>query len=273
LLVQPDKEFDDPALKRAVCRCWACDCASEQLRKRVAALVGDANWDANRDDNRMVIGARRSAMRASWFLWPLAAAAILVISVVLFNRSRAGSTGNTIAVAALPVSLETNLIRTHDHCCKLESHQGLRVPKDDDAAIVAAMHARLNQPVLMFHPADSAWNFRGAAICRVGDTPTGHLVFAKGADALSIFSLPKSLLPGACEGSEYKATVDQHCIVAFIKDGALFCAVESGPAGTVSVDQLDQMAQGMKPAVSVAAGPEGAPAGIVVAELLRPIGQ
>lgn len=258
-----DQEFHDPALKEAVCRCWACDCASEQLRKRVAGLLNDYN--------RMVIGGPRSRRRISRILWPLAAAAVLVISIALFNRHRAGSSGRTLA--ALPISLETNLIRTHDHCCKLQSHQGLRVPRDNDAAIIAAMHARLNQPVLMFHPADDAWNFRGAAICRVGNTPTGHLVFAKGADALSIFSLPKSLLPGASEGSEYEATVDQHCIVAFVKDGALFCAVESGPAGTVSVDQLEQMTQRMKPAVSVAAGPESAPANIVVAELLRPIGR
>jgi len=94
-------------------------------------------------------------------------------------------------------------------------------------------------------------------------------VYAKGAEGLSIFMLPKSLVPGAVEGAEYSTTVDQHCIVGFVKDGALFCIVSSGPAGTISVDELQQMRSQMEPMVAAAREPEST--GMVVAELLRPV--
>jgi hypothetical protein len=259
--VQSKEEFRDPALKEAVRRCWACDCASEQLRKRVGALLVEEKVSVHRRPTRM-------NLRASWILWPLAAAAAVLISVVVFDRSRPGST--PIAPANLQLaSLETDLIRTHDHCCKLKNHQGLAVPKTDDVAIADLLRAKLKQPVLVYHPQDLNWKFQGAAVCHVGSTDTGHLVFLKGDDALSIFSLPKSRLPDLKEGNQFSGTVNGHCIVGFVKDGALFCVVGSGPAESMSVDELQQMSQQMIPVV--ADGPAVVPTGVVLTELLRPI--
>ncbi len=220
------------------------------------------------DDSLKENPQRRPAnrLRGSWVLWPLAAAALMVISVGLFDHF--GGRSSSVAVASvLPVGLEADLISRHDHCCQAENHQGFSVSRDDDAGIVAAMHLRLNQPVLMYRPKDSNWTFRGASICPVGSTPSGHLVFADGTDRLSIFSLPKSVLPGTVEGSEFSTTLDNHRIVGFVKDDALFFAVESG--NTISLDQLHQMTTDMKPAVAFTAMPVGG--GLAVTELLHPI--
>jgi hypothetical protein len=132
----------------------------------------------------------------------------------------------------------------------------LQAPKDDDAAIAAAMRTRLAQPaVLVARPTDSGWDFRGAAICPVGKTPAGHLVFAKGEEVISVYTLPASVAPTATNGSHFEATTDGHPIAAFARDGGLFCLVGSGPAGTITLDQLTQMRDRMMSDVSVAEVP------------------
>jgi hypothetical protein len=264
--VQGKDEFRDPALKEAVCRCWGCDCASEHLRKRVAAMLAQEDA-ASGDETLQHRRSNRMNLRVSWILWPLAAAAAVLVSVSLFDRFRPSHSSPLVAPEL--ASLETDLIRTHDHCSKEANHQGLPVPKNDDVAIADLLRERLKQPVLVYRPKDTAWKFRGASVCPVGSTSSGHLVFVKGDDALSIFSLPKALWPDGKEGSEFSATVQGHSIVGFVKDGALFCVVGSGPVGSMSVDELQQMSQRMKPVV--AEGPAVEPTGVVLTELLRPI--
>lgn len=261
--MQSSNEFHDPVLKEAVRRCWGCECASKELRNRIGSLLND--------DNKMVIGPGRRTRRLAWVIWPLAAAAVLVVSVVILDRTKKQPPslvpGSTQLATALPEDLESALIATHDGCSKVANHQGMPAPKDDDTAIASIMHDTLHRPVLMVHPNEAGWDFHGASFCPVGGTKSGHLVFGRGDERLSVFSLPKSMLPGASEGSQFAGTYKEHCIVGFVKDGALFCAVETGPAGSISLAHLQQLSQQMEPAVAVS---QIKPQGGELAELLRP---
>jgi hypothetical protein len=254
---QPDREFNDPVLKDAVRRCWSCDCAPSELQKKIASLC--ASSDAN--EHQKPLG------KLSWVIWPMAIAASLVLAVGFFHRFENHPAPLAIA-PAIPVSLENDLIFRHDRCCIEPNHQHVNAPKNDDAAIENAMHQQLNRPVLVFHPQDRKWDFRGASICPVGSVPAGHLVFVKGKNALSIFSLPKSFFPDAVEGKQYAVATDKHCIVGFVKDGAFFCLVSSGD---VSVGELQKMEPQMLPAISRSFSPHPEP--ILLTELLRPIHQ
>jgi hypothetical protein len=182
-----DTEFNDPVLKEAVRRCWACDCCPNELQKKIAQLC----------ESRKSSGSMRA-----WVMWTasMAAGIFLVMGYLHHIQAQHQTTDNVIA-AELPASLQTDLISRHDSCCKKANHQHLKAPASDDTAMAAEMHARLNRPVLVFRPQDGDWQFRGAAMCSVGTTPAGHLVFVKGSDALSIFSLPQSLVPAAAEGT------------------------------------------------------------------------
>jgi hypothetical protein len=265
-----EDEFRDPALKQAIHRCWASEGAPAALRARIARLCQESQL-------AQAAGSSRSKStrgnRISWMIWPVSLAALLLISFAVFNRLH--SAGDQGAIA-LPVILENQLIKTHDGCCKDFDHQHLPgVSKSDDAGIARAFAVDLKQPVVMFRPADAHWVFRGASICPVGGTPSGHLVFVKGDAALSIFSLPISVLlpsmPDAHDGDHFSGTLNQHEVVGFVKDGALFCMVSSGPAGTLTLDEMKKMESRMQPSVAMGMQAKPQHRTVVLAELLQPI--
>jgi hypothetical protein len=279
--LQPQNDFQDPALKQAVRRCWMGECASEQLRRRVVAVLAEKDVDSSQAGSsgglKLAGGfadprvghldgpsARETNSRLfigrAW-TWPVAAAAAVVLSFSLFLYYRSAQ--------SLPETLASGLIATHDACSKSADHQHLTVAINDSAGIERELGHKLQRAVLVDHPQDPAWRFLGASICPVNRIDSGHLVFLKGADALSIFSLPKSVLPDAAEGSVYASTVDQHSIVGFVKDGAVFCIVGSGPDASVTLDQLEQMRSSMES--KVASSTPLSDQTVAMVELLRPV--
>lgn len=243
--------FDDPALKAAACKAWGREQAPANLCRCVEGLVRtcrSANGDAR--------GIHR-VMR-SWLAWPVGLAAIIALAVgirslVQTSPSSAPQIASvTPALPALPASLETALITTHDHCCGASNHHHIQAPIEDDAAIARAMQSRLLQAVLVARPDSGAWGFRGAAICPVGATPAGHLLFVKDDGKISIFSLPDRLMPGAKDGGHYESTTAGHPIAAFARSGGLFCLVGSGSNGAVTQQQLVEMRNQMEAAVTAA---------------------
>jgi hypothetical protein len=249
-----DPEFVDPALKSAVKRTCCGERCPAALRTRIENLLHEES-------------THRSRNWKPWLIGPLAAAALILLAIGVWTRLYQASPPPT-QLAALPASLQADLIQRHDHCCKVKNHQGLPVRIDNDSAIASAMRHRLSHAVLMDRPSEPGWTFRGASICPVGSIPSGHLVFVKGPDALSVFSLPASCDPCLQNGNQCEMTTDGHLIVAFAKDGALFCLVGSGPQGTISMDELNKMRDKMKPDVVAARPVETRPA---FAELIYPL--
>jgi hypothetical protein len=192
-------------------------------------------------------------------LWPLAIAAMtaLVIGIKFTVFATTHSPAAPVLAAlpplpALPVSLQADLVKTHEHCCHMANHHYLKAPKDDDAAIAQAMRQRLSQAVLVARPTDGGWDFRGAAICPVGTAPAGHLVFAKNDNVVSVFSLPMATAPNAANSEQFETMIDGHPIAAFTKDGGLFCLVGSGPTGSITLKELTAMRDRMEDRVTTA---------------------
>ena len=260
-----ETEMNDPALKAAIKRAWGSECCPAHLRECLCTLAEDADRPIR-----------------LWLAWGAAAAAVLAMAVILsavhqplspaasdLALSSDSSSQNIQFTDVLPAALQTELVTTHDRCAAKPSHHRLLVSMNDDAAMAAAMRSQLSQAVLVARPAQGNWTFRGAAVCSIGSCHTGHLVFVSGDEALSIFSLPRSLDPNLKDGAHVETMKDGHPIAAFAKDGALFCLVSSGTKDAMTVGQLAQMRDHMEGQVtSLAASDAPGPA---IAELLYPI--
>jgi hypothetical protein len=272
----PLETFDDPALKAALKRSLGGEQCSQALRERCCCLCsGSSNWRF-----------------AAWgIVAGLAAAAVVVLTVAVpmfrpasaarlavDTRQPAPTMGPVSPVPpgspvspgspSAPAALWADLVDTHERCVHSADHHRLDKGAATDAAIADAMRTRLSHAVLVARPTDPRWVFRGAAICRAGDTPCGHLVFSRGDQAISVFSLPSSAAPQLQGQPVQHILSNGHPIVAFVKDGALFCLVGSGPVGTISTDDLDQMRQRMQNDVTADAPDHST----VLAELLTPVG-
>jgi hypothetical protein len=142
----------------------------------------------------------------------------------------------------LPASAVLAMVATHDDCCTLADHHLLPgVPPDDLPAIAQKIRGDLDIPVLAMNIGDG-WKFEGAGECPVGGYKTAHLLFRRGNQAMSMFSIPASdFHVDADQTYAYAADNTGHLLAGFAKDGALYCLVESGPAGGMSSDQMQQL--------------------------------
>lgn len=226
----PD-DFDAPALRAAVHHCWGAERAPPMLRARIEQACA-----AGRRPNRF------AAVR-----WGLAIAAGVAVAVAVPRfvarpppPAGGGGTVGPLAVSALPVWDE--VVRNHDQCLAKGDVTGMPVlHRGQDTVIAAALRRELARPVLVCRPGDPGWDCRRAGICTVGDRPTGHVVFVKQADALSIFSLPHGAAPTVRDGGEFELTRSGHRIVGFAERGAVFALVGSGPAPDADLPHLRRM--------------------------------
>jgi hypothetical protein len=195
-------------------------------------------------------------------LWPLAAAATiaLVVGVTMMMSATPHSPLNPAnpPIRSLPLPFPPCLPRLNPHDQLSRTLLSRRRSSPRESAEERRRRHRTGDARTPFAsradgPAgDPSWYFRGAAICPVGGTPAGHLVFARNDDVISIYSLPKQLAPDAKDGDQFEATIDGHPIAAFAKDGGLFCFISSGPAGSVTLKQLTDIRNQMEDRVTTA---------------------
>jgi hypothetical protein len=239
--------FEESELDAAVRRAWGTERAPAELRQRVlSALTSEALLASSAPPERT---ARTTPSPAFWrhraFGWATtaAAAAALLIGIALAASERfhpapatiasavAAGTGDDAAAppATFPTDLAGALVRTHDGCLRVHSndhHLFKAAPKDGVRAIAQGMSARLHHPVIAAAPVGDGWEFRGAAICPVGNVKSAHLIYARDDAAVSIFSLPASIVVSSCpDHQNCDAAVDGHPMAGFVENGGFFCVV------------------------------------------------
>lgn len=255
----PDS-FNDPALKAAVRQAWGAERCPEALRQRITGLI-----QAERSGMRLAgTPARREAIasrESRWWLGSrtlsgLAAAAIVVlgfgVSYKFFSRTGNDVVRGTqeISTNSLPATLASNLVSRHDSCCKAPDHHV--IGGDDFQQIASEIEKRLLIPV-MAKPLDKSWSFHGASICPVGDTNSAHLVFARDRQFVSLFSLPTSVDPAA-RNQTFSQLDQNHPIAGFETSHGFYCVVGSSPDGTLTLDDVRNLRDRMRPVVIAADG-------------------
>lgn len=246
--------FDDPILKAAVRRAWSQESAPPQLRAKITTLIaGMGDTDAGEAETAEPAPSMRLPERqGGWRLPPwvgYAAAAVVLLAVGLISIQMIGtdtpSPGPTVA-GGLPVSFISDLVKTHDRCCNFANHHTIDAPRDDIDAIREDLEDRLGKPVWVFDATADGWHFRGAAICRVADRRSAHLLYDRPSNGqtLSVISVPYegncSLRRGEVVTLPMQAN---HPVAGFIDAGEFHCLIGHSSDGSLTMDELKQMTE------------------------------
>ena len=280
VMTTPDPTFDDPQLKAAVNRVWGTETAPAYLRERVAALgIGAARVPAA--DVVMPGPLRR---RAAW-TWPLrhprplyglAAAAMMVIGFgIAYQLDRpsgsrfvspsytvsdpwpaappprtAPTPRATTSPVVLPAKVAEQLFETHARCVSHGDHDGFDdVSRADFDALRQRLERQLGYRVLA-GPVDDGrgrWEFRGGAVCTVGDVRAAHLVFVRNGQAVSVFTLPKSVCPDARGGEVAEDPNPAHPLAVYVRPNGVQCIVGTSGDGSLFPQQLRLIAESLRP--------------------------
>jgi hypothetical protein len=266
--------FDDPALKEAVRRAWSRQSAPQEVHRRVREALASASAEAPAPREAVragstasmrlaepldVIEARRRVHRG------LAVAAGIVLAVgisVTVMRNQSPPPGTPVQLAG---ELPASLVIRHDECAKAPDHHKLGVSRDDFTTIASELQSQTGHAVLA-KPVGDGWQFIGAGPCPVNGVPSGHLVFAKGADRLSLISLPASVLSRVAPQSPYNGEDSGHVLAGFIQNDMFVCLVGSSPQGTSGLTQIQPLRDRLRTeaATAVAAGRDLKPADFAV---------
>ena len=214
--------FDDPGLKAAIRRLWAAERAPQELRQRVTGRFRDL---------------RAPAWAPAVRRWTMVAAAVLVLGLgVSFWQLHPRQTQSGSA-AVLPAALVHDLYARHDGCCKAPDHHMPGLPRRDFSRIGQSLSVMLHIPVLSGDPS-GPWDFRGASICPVGERKSAHLLFARGNQAVSLFSLPPDSWKSPTENASCTECDGTHALAAFATANGFYCIVGSSTDGSLTIDQV-----------------------------------
>ena len=232
-------QFEDPALKQALRRCCGSECAPIDFRARLAKLLVAAAEVAPVPAPRFRNDAKRTMFifgRNTMAGLGIAAALLVVVGLAAMRLMRSSHEN-------VPSAIGLAMVDRHDRCCQQPEHHQADIPRAALPAIASAMRNQLGFPVLAANLVNDGWHFRGASKCPVGDVRSAHLLFDKGEETISVFSLPAGSFPAVDQGHWYEAVVQNHPVVCYARDGAVFAFVGHDVGGKLKLAELESLAK------------------------------
>lgn len=231
---RPPDNFDDEALKSAVRRAWGNERAPEGLRKSIALMAAPKP---------------AAPSPRSWpkFLGPspiksLAAAVLVTIGVAclgyqLYRMNRPTPMG--VTVEKIPASVAHTLADDHDHMVADANKWSSEIPHDNPEQLAAALKQKLNYAPMTASPGDG--------FSLVGAVPTGkgsgaQLLYQKGNQTVSVFSLPASQVPLCQNNANVSgAAIPNHPMAGFVHDGGFYMLVGSSTDNSISSTEVQAL--------------------------------
>jgi hypothetical protein len=224
-LPRVEQEFEAPELKLAVKRMYGGERAPLGLRQRVETILAAPV-------------ARPARMRIERpVMWQWAAAAMIMVGlgglVARVNWERHHPVGGQTLAA---------MVKIHDYCCREgNKHQQKEIPQESFALIGQTMAQKLEKPVLAANL--EGWKFVGAAMCPINGKNSAHLVYHRGGQRLSVFSLPASACDKVREGGSGCEVISDHVVAGFAKTGGVYCIVATCPQKKLEREEIQQLLQ------------------------------
>lgn len=214
----PLEEFEDPALKGAIRRAVEREQAPAQLRANVTQIFAGQRKAANPWTGRR--------MR----LYALAALLVIGLglgALMLWPK----------AEPPVPDWFADAMISAHDSYKTVAAHPaGRDLPQNDLNALRDRLKQDVGHPVLVAM-LGNGWQFKGAALVEINRVMTSHLMFSRGSDSISIFSISANLLYSnqQHDGSVYSEVRAGHELAGFVSGGAVHCLVAQSADQSISL--------------------------------------
>jgi hypothetical protein len=220
--------FDDPDLKQILKRSLGSELAPARLRHRVTAALQARE-------------RQQQALRHRWQkpVFRMAAAAVLLIGfglvyTILFNKERAA-----------PQWFAAAMVTTHGNT---PAALPLGIAPDDYDAIRTYLTDKLGYPVLA-EPLGDGWTLQSARMSVVGTADAAQLVFTKGDQTVSVFSVPEKVISysePAKDGMSYSQMHQGHAISGFVRGKSIHCLVASSKSGKPDLKALTQLREKLR---------------------------
>lgn len=246
--MNPADRFEDPGLKTALRRIYGGERAPAALRDRLMRSLAESSPMSPISPSTIFtdrpVAPPPAPLRIAFWSAPAFRAAAAVFLVTLVGIFYYAS--NTSAASPIQQDALLAMIQTHDQCCAgdHDDHQEHGTPAPtalDRTAVGTRLAEELQQAVWVPDLTKQGWQLTGAAICTVGAKKSAHLIYARGENKLSVFSMSGegcSSKEGAC-GEE----LQDHVIAGVSKGGAVHCVVAYCPEKSIKQDDVTKMLQ------------------------------
>ena len=230
---RPPDNFDDPALKSAVRRAWGNERAPDSLRKSIALMAMPGS--AAPVSHSLLKYLSPSPLKS------IAAAVLMTIGVaaLAYQGYRMTHSGPVHGGSEkIPTPVAQKLAADHDHLITDANKWGADLPHDN-AELAAALKQRLGYAPLAAPPGEG-FSLVGASM--VGKGNGAELLYKKGNQTVSVFSLPASEVPlcgnNATVGG---AGIPNHPMAGFVHDGGFYMLVGSSTDNSISAPQVQDL--------------------------------
>jgi hypothetical protein len=216
---QNDPHFDDPALREALRRALGQETAPPALRQRIVAALA----------------AERRYVPAKFRRVAYGLAAVLVIgfglvyAFIFYHREQPA-----------PQWFATAMVAAHDQWSGLpEQHLPQDLNSDNTVSLKQGLRQKLGFPVMVALP-PGGWKFVGAGTCSIGSYPAAHLMFVRGDQTISVYSVAaRALYKGSeSDGTTYAQTEQGHQIAGFQAQNSIHCIVGNSKSGDLSLGDI-----------------------------------
>lgn len=221
-----DLHSDELVLKDAVRRAWGQEVAPQSLRQSIGRLIAE-------EFHPVSFLARRSPF------YSFAAAAVILLTVgligyqcqVLFSipSGVAFAQPATTAVAVL-------MVEQHDNTRHVpREYQALNGNLDQVARRLKFLTGRT--PLVRELP--DGWRFRGAGVSEIAGFKASQLVFTRGRQSISLFSMPPVMASHEADpAGNYQCVYNKHSVAGFVTSEGLYCLVGYDPDGRLMPDSV-----------------------------------
>ena len=238
---QPPDNFEDASLKSAVRRAWGNERAPESLRKSIALMATPTPTTPPARGWPKFLGS--SPIKS------VAAAVLLSIGLAYLGYQAYRMTRPAqvrVMVERIPDSMAHKLADDHDRLLADANKWSPDLPRDNPDQLAATLKKKLNYVPMTASPGDG---FALVGTASLGKGNGAELLYQKGNQTVSVFSLPASDVPMCDNNAILGGNAPNHPMAGFVHDRGFYMLVGSSADNSMSLSDVQALRDKLRPSI------------------------